>query len=137
MNSECAPRTAPELVCRKGRSLLLLLFLSFAWLLALNLSAIAGQAPAATPLRVEGTVTDQRNAPIAGAEVTLTIGKFSVKQVTEDSGSFVLDGVPAGNGLLTVHASGFATFEQYAEHPISVNSKFKERKRTWTKACIG
>jgi outer membrane receptor protein involved in Fe transport len=98
---------------RSNRWLLFLpVLLSLAWIWIDGLSAFAGQAPAAAVLRVNGTVTDQRDSPVAGAEVVLTVGTVSVRQTTGEDGHFTLDGVPAGNGILTARASGFAPFQR-------------------------
>jgi outer membrane receptor protein involved in Fe transport len=109
MNGECASHRVRQR--GKGR-LILSAFLSLAWIMVHGLCALAGQEPAADTVRVNGTVTDQRNNPVAGAEVALTIGKVSVRQTTEDDGRFALNNVPAGDGMLTVRASGFAPFQR-------------------------
>jgi outer membrane receptor protein involved in Fe transport len=112
MNGEGVSHRAQGRRRGKGWPLLLPALLSLAWILAHSFPVYAGQAPAAEVLRVNGEVTDQRNAPIAGAEVALTVGKVSVRQTTEEDGHFTLNGVPAGDGILTVHASGFAPFQR-------------------------
>jgi len=93
------PRFLPGLLC-------------LAWILAHSLSALAGQAPAAGGLTVNGTVSDQHNHPVAGAEVALNVGKATVRQTTGDDGHFTLKEVPAGDGILTVRANGFAPFQR-------------------------
>ena len=108
MNGEGVSPTAQGRRRGKGWPLFLPALLALAWILIHSFPVYAGQAPAAEVLRVNGTVTDQRNAPVAGAEVVLTVGKVSVRQTTEDDGHFTLNGVPAGDGMLTVRASGFA-----------------------------
>jgi outer membrane receptor protein involved in Fe transport len=80
-----------------------------AWMLAHGLATFAGQAGG---LQVNGTVTDSHNRAIAGAEVALTVGKTSVRQTTGDDGRFTLNGVPSGDGILTVHAAGFSPFQR-------------------------
>ncbi|MEN3331088.1 MAG: iron complex outerrane recepter protein [Blastocatellia bacterium] len=112
MNDECVSPGAPGHGRGKGWPLVLSTILSLAWILVSDLPIYARQTPAAEVLRVNGTVTDQRNAPVAGAEVVLTVGKASVRQTTEDDGHFTLDGVPAGDGMLTVRASGFAPYQR-------------------------
>jgi outer membrane receptor protein involved in Fe transport len=82
------------------------------WLLAHGLSAFAGQSPVASGLTVKGVVTDQQSRPIAGADVALSVGKATVRQTTGDDGRFTLNDVPAGDGILTVRASGFAPFQR-------------------------
>src|SRR5437868_12066426 len=112
MNGECASPGAPGRKRGKGWPLVLSMILSLAWILVHDLPVCARQAPAAEVLRVNGTVSDQRKAPVAGAEVALTVGKVSVRQTTEDDGHFTLNGVPAGDGILTVRAAGFAPFQR-------------------------
>src|SRR5690242_1264569 len=97
MNGECASRR----VGRRGKGRWILsTLLSLAWILVHGHSALAGQASAADTLRVNGTVTDQRDSPVAGAEVVLTVGKVSVRQTTKNDGSFTLTNVPDGDGML-------------------------------------
>src|SRR2546423_3934022 len=82
------------------------------WLLAHGLSAFAQQTPVTSGLTVKGVVTDQQSRPIAGADVALSVGKATVRQTTGDDGRFTLSDVPAGDGILTVRASGFAPFQR-------------------------
>lgn len=112
MNGEGVSHTAQGRRPGKSWPLFLPALLSLAWILIHSFPVYAGQAPAAEVLRVNGTITDQRNAAVAGAEVILTVGKVSVRQTTEDDGHFTLNGVPAGDGMLTVRASGFAPFQR-------------------------
>lgn len=62
--------------------------------------------------RIEGTVTDQTGAPIAGAEVTVSGRSSSVKQLTNSVGRFVVDSVPKEGGSITVRAAGFNAFQR-------------------------
>lgn len=110
-NTACVSGRASERPRGRRRAPLLHAFLALVWALTHSLSGLAGQAPA-DALRVNGTISDSRNAPVAGAEVVLTVGKFSVRQTTGDDGRFTLAGVPLGDGLLTVRASGFAPFQR-------------------------
>lgn len=82
----------------------------------LVLSAIViALCPAASALqnanRIEGTVTDQTGAPVAGAEVTVAGASSSVKQLTNSVGRFVIDSAPT-DGTITVRASGFNAFQR-------------------------
>ncbi|HJQ25099.1 MAG TPA: TonB-dependent receptor [Blastocatellia bacterium] len=95
---------------RGARTLVGLLWMM--WLLTHGLSAFAAQAPVASGLTVKGTVSDQHNHPVAGADVALTVGKATVRQTTGDNGGFTLNDVPAGDGILTVRANGFAPFQR-------------------------
>src|SRR5689334_24759312 len=97
MNGVCARHRARRR--GKGWPLILSMLLLLAWIAVDDLNAFAGQAPATDVLRVNGTVTDQRNSPVAGAEVALTVGKVSVRQTTGDDGRFTLNGVPTGDGI--------------------------------------
>jgi outer membrane receptor protein involved in Fe transport len=111
MNGEClSPPAARQ---RRGprKPLAWMAVLTLAWILIHGLSVQAGQASSDT-LRVTGMVTDQRNAPVAGADVVLTVGKAAVRQTTNDDGSFTLEGVPSGDGILTVRATGFAAYQR-------------------------
>jgi outer membrane receptor protein involved in Fe transport len=64
------------------------------------------------PNRIEGTVTDQTGAPIAGAEVTVSSASSSVKHLTNSVGRFVVDSAPTDGGTITVRASGFNAFQR-------------------------
>lgn len=81
------------------------------------LCAFGSQAFASTQAlpqaaRVEGVVTDQSRAPIAGAQVALSDGAATVAQVkTGADGQFVFPDVTIREGLLTIEAPGFAKAE--------------------------
>jgi outer membrane receptor protein involved in Fe transport len=76
----------------------------------------AALCPAASALqnanRLEGTVTDQTGAPVAGAQVTVAGASSSVKQLTNNVGRFVFDSAPADGGTITVRAAGFNVFQR-------------------------
>ena len=63
-------------------------------------------------LRVEGAVTDQTGAPVAGAEVTLSSGTLSAKGISDADGKFSLEPPGPNGGTLKVRARGFRTFER-------------------------
>ncbi|MFL6212836.1 MAG: TonB-dependent receptor [Blastocatellia bacterium] len=112
MNGECLSQPAARRRRGPRKPLALMAVLTLAWILIHSLSVRAEQAASGDTLRVTGIVTDQRNAPVAGAEVVLTVGKASVRQTTGDSGGFTLEGVPAGDGILTVRATGYAAYQR-------------------------
>jgi outer membrane receptor protein involved in Fe transport len=62
--------------------------------------------------RIEGAVTDQTGAPVAGAEVTLSNGALSAKAITDGGGKFVLESTGSSGGTLRVRARGFRNFQQ-------------------------
>ena len=62
--------------------------------------------------RIEGTVTDQTGAPVAGAKVTLTTKSTNVNQPTNNIGRFVFDRAPVDGCTITVRAPGFNAFER-------------------------
>ena len=87
----------------------------------------AGGVPGARPLRLRGAasaatlvvhVRDAAGGAIAGAEGRVTTGALATvaAAVTNEEGTFPLEGVPAGRYVLTVQASGFAV----ASLPIDV-----------------
>lgn len=63
-------------------------------------------------VRIEGTVTDQTGAPVAGAEVILNSGTLNIKGITGSDGKFVLESVSSNGGTLKVRARGFQNFQQ-------------------------
>ena len=62
--------------------------------------------------RIEGAVTDQAGAPIAGAEVILSSGNLNAKGTTNSEGKFVLESISSSGGTLKVRARGFRDFQQ-------------------------
>jgi outer membrane receptor protein involved in Fe transport len=80
--------------------------------LACSLHAAAFQNAAPPRARVEGVVTDQAGAPVAGAEVTLKAGALTVTSVTDGEGRFAFDPAPPPAATLTVRAAGFETLER-------------------------
>ncbi len=76
-----------------------------------SLAGIPGLTAAqSVPLR--GEVRDSAGAAVAGARVSLTAGSFSASQITDSSGAFSFDSVPAGEGRISVEARGFALYQQ-------------------------
>jgi hypothetical protein len=78
--------------------------------------AAATPAPSQTPVLItasmasgwiEGSVTDERNQPIAGAAVTAQ-GRDLLIIETDRTGHFELRGIPAGTYLLRVQGRGYA-----------------------------
>ncbi len=68
-------------------------------------------AAAQTKTNIHGRVTDDQNANIAGAEVTLrsrTGGQAST--LTNDNGDYTFSNIAPGDYIIEVRASGFATF---------------------------
>jgi hypothetical protein len=64
--------------------------------------------------RIEGVVTDESKASIAGANVTLLNTKTGIRVVrqTSDTGLYVFDLVEPGDYTVTVEAAGFSKFIQ-------------------------
>jgi outer membrane receptor protein involved in Fe transport len=83
----------------------------------LFLIAVLGFFPAAhaqqqnASTRISGTVTDQDNAVIAGAQVILR-GTISRSVVTNDRGEFAFENPPAGDYELKISANGFTEQSQ-------------------------
>ena len=77
-----------------------------------NLDARALQSSIPFTVRVEGIVTDQMNAPVSGAEVTLNDGRTSATQKTDDEGRFAFEKIQTKRGKLTVKAEGFSEAER-------------------------
>lgn len=71
-------------------------------LIALGLFSAGAQ----TSTRVSGTVTDQNNAVVVGAQVTLR-GAISRAVVTNDRGEFAFENLPVGDYELKISANGF------------------------------
>src|SRR6267378_4305823 len=84
----------------------------------------AGRAQ--TTSTIEGSVTDHQGLAVAGAEVRLagdTVG-FDKTTVTDASGNYQLEAVPAGTYRLTVSHSGFAT-KVFKSLEITLNRTLK------------
>ena len=60
---------------------------------------------------LDGIVTDQTGAVVAGAEVTVTHTETNIetKTTTTDAGVYRLSSLPAGKYKITVRANGFQT----------------------------
>ena len=78
------------------------------FLIAFSLFSVA---QAQTTNRVSGTVTDQNNAAIVGAQVILR-GAISRAVMTDASGAFVFENSPAGDYELKISANGFSEQSQ-------------------------
>jgi hypothetical protein len=86
---------------------------AFTCVLSCFLLMCGGRAPAAIQTasmttRIEGVVSDETNAPVAGAEVSLKINSAVVAQATTGAGGEFSFSVPeqAGEVVLVVRASG-------------------------------
>jgi outer membrane receptor protein involved in Fe transport len=58
-------------------------------------------------VRVEGVVRDSTGAAVAGAQVELSTGTASSRQITDSEGKFIFATVAYRRGTITVHAAGF------------------------------
>ena len=77
--------------------------------------AVCAVQTTSSQVRIAGVVLDERDAPVAGAEVSLRAGASVVARVTTGkSGEFSFDAIDAGarDVVLVVHARGFAPLEQ-------------------------
>ena len=72
------------------------------------------------PGDVTGTVTDVRNAPLAGATVTIKGTRTST--VTDQNGRFTLKNVP-DNAVLQISFSGYLTEEVSAKSAAKVSMR--------------
>jgi len=92
-----------------GRGFLYLQVLALALLLALVATPAFPQASSTGT--ISGLVTDQQNAAVAGAEVTIvdTTTNIATKKTTNESGRYVFVEVPPGTYNLTISKSGFST----------------------------
>ncbi|MEW6126800.1 MAG: TonB-dependent receptor [Acidobacteriota bacterium] len=81
-------------------------------LIVLLLNPFVSAFAQGTTSRVTGIVTDQNNAAIAGAKVTLTNEGTQLSFTTESSstGTYLFDSVQIGNYTLTVEKDGFKKF---------------------------
>jgi outer membrane receptor protein involved in Fe transport len=88
----------------------------FMFVLALSLAFLATSAAAQTTTTgsIEGLVTDQNNALVAGATVTVTSPNLISPQTatTGTDGRYQVLNLPPGTYKITVEGSGFAKFEK-------------------------
>src|SRR5713226_8487926 len=79
-------------------------------LVAVLCIAVSAQLPTST---VNGTVTDPQGAAVVGAKVSITSSATGVSReaVTDTGGRYAVPGLPPGDYLVRVSASGFATSE--------------------------
>ncbi|HKS28660.1 MAG TPA: TonB-dependent receptor, partial [Pyrinomonadaceae bacterium] len=82
-----------------------------ALLIALGSSLFMQNEARAQAARLEGVVSDQAGAPVAGAQVSITTETGERVVRTDDAGVFRLDPVPTGEATILVRASGFASSE--------------------------
>ncbi len=61
---------------------------------------------------IEGVVTDQNGAPVAGAEVVLRNSTQTLRTTSDESGRFKFEPLPEAPLTLTIYVEGFARFEQ-------------------------
>ncbi len=86
-------------------------------LIAILVLAIPALALAQSATDIHGRVADQRNANIAGAEVSLrSRSGAQFVALTDGNGEFRFKGLPAGDYVIEVQARGFATFTSKALH---------------------
>ncbi|HSE30327.1 MAG TPA: carboxypeptidase regulatory-like domain-containing protein [Pyrinomonadaceae bacterium] len=73
---------------------------------------------------ISGLVTDEQNAVIVGAEVSVTLTKTGVtrKVLTDDSGRYRLIQLEPGSYSLTISSAGFATYERKDIHTIAAQN---------------
>src|SRR5215475_9398305 len=64
--------------------------------------------------RIQGSVTDESNAAVAGASITLRDVATNASQArpTDSSGHYLFDVVEPGAYTMSVEANGFATYRQ-------------------------
>ena len=79
------------------------------WVVGSVASALlASSALAQTPTaRLTGTVRDSSGSPVALAQLTV----LDVRSLSDSTGRFVLDALPAGSGVLRVRRLGFAPLD--------------------------
>ncbi|MGH9411106.1 MAG: TonB-dependent receptor domain-containing protein [Vicinamibacterales bacterium] len=58
---------------------------------------------------IQGTVVDDRGAPLAGAMVSALGGPLSGMAVTDGRGRYVISSLPAGDYMLRIHMAGFVS----------------------------
>lgn len=85
---------------------------SFTIVLLVIAFGIFSAAQAQNAARVSGSVTDQNNAIIPGARITLRSGTISRSVVTDDNGEFAFESVPTGDYELRISANGFTEQSQ-------------------------
>jgi hypothetical protein len=90
------------------------------WFLALFILLAIGSIQAAETFKIEGKVRDPKNSLVAGAAVTLVqpSGPFRRQSRTDDTGSYAISNVPAGDYQLIAQAAAGA-----ATQPVQIKSK--------------
>jgi hypothetical protein len=81
--------------------------------------------PAVVPAAAVVEVVDEAGKPVAAA-VTVKVGEWAREAAPAQAGNYRFEGVPTGEGTVTVQAEGFATIEQKAAFgpgmaPVRVN----------------
>lgn len=78
----------------------------------LALAVGAGRGQDNPTFRLTGVVRDASGAPVPGAEVILTSGRFRASQTTDGGGRFDFEHLPVASGLLTTQNPGFAPLQE-------------------------
>lgn len=107
----------------------------FIWLIILALSYTANAF--AQKATVKGTVSDEQQLPVAGADVILRNTAF--RTVTDQQGKFSLSDIPAGAYTLLIYAFEKDAYEQTIDvegSDISLDITLKEINRTLDETVI-
>src|SRR5689334_20443509 len=86
-------------------------------LLAVTMLCITAGAQAQNGTDIHGRVTDERNASVAEAEVSLqSRSGAQLVAATDNSGAYVFKGIGTGDYVVEVKARGFAVFTSRPLH---------------------
>ena len=84
------------------------------WVVLAALLAVVAQAQE-TSGALKGRVTDSSGAVVPGAKVAVIARGEQRSAETDQTGSYTLNGIPAGTHLVRITATGFATFRARVE----------------------
>lgn len=104
-------------------------------LILLILLVTPWRLPAQTTASVTGTITDETNASIPGADATLLKAGATVKKAQTDiNGAFTISGVPAGTYTLRISHFGFSPVETRVQLANGQQATFSTQLKLATQA---
>jgi hypothetical protein len=98
--------------------------------------AAAAPAPADTPGRIEGVVTDEAGTPLAGVAVTVQGGRLA-HGVTNGDGRFAIDALKPGPYIVRAQLPGYLASERVLVHVLPAEATYRPMRLVRTQPTLG